>query len=160
MIVVSDTSPLCYLLLINLVELLPQLYGRVIIPESVCTELLNSDAPEMVKSWMAYPPDWLEIQAVTEKIDTALNDLDLGEREAIALAEQLKADLLLLDDRAARQLAVERNLSIIGVLGILGTAAKRGLIRFPEAIAQLQQTTFRASPQLIQRLLKEFQDEE
>ena len=160
MIVVSDTSPLCYLLLINLVELLPQLYGQVIIPESVCTELLNSDAPEMVKSWMAHPPDWLEIQAVTEEIDTALNDLDLGEREAIALAEQLNADLLLLDDRAARQLALERNLSIIGVLGILGTAAKRGLISFPEAIAQLQQTTFRASPQLIQRLLKEFQDEE
>lgn len=160
MIVVSDTSPLCYLLLVNLVELLPQLYGRVIIPESVCTELLNSDAPETVKRWMAHPPDWLKIQAVKEEIDSALDDLDLGEREAIALAEQLKADLLKLDDRAARQLALERNLSIIGVLGILGAAAKRGLISFPETIAQLQQTTFRASPQLIQRLLKEFQDEE
>ena len=158
MIVVSDTSPLCYLLLINLAELLPQLYGRVIIPESVCTELLNSDAPEIVKSWMAHPPDWLEIQAVTEEIDTTLNDLDLGEREAIALAEQLNADLLLLDDRAARQLAIERKLPIIGVLGILGTAAKRGLINFPEAIAQLQQTTFRASPKLIEALLKEFLD--
>ncbi|MCD8490226.1 MAG: DUF3368 domain-containing protein [Desertifilum sp.] len=140
MIVVSDTSPLCYLLLINLVELLPQLYGRVIIPQSVCTELLNSDAPVVVKRWMAYPPDWLEIQSVTEEIDRAL-----------------KADLVLLDDRAARQLALKRNLSIIGVLGILGTTAKRGLISFPDAIAQLQQTTFRASPQLIERLLKEFQ---
>jgi predicted nucleic acid-binding protein len=88
-----------------------------------------------------------------------LNDLDLGEREAIALAEYLDADLLFLDDRAARQLAVERNIAIIGVLDILGTAAKRGLINFPEAIAQLQQTTFRASPTLIQALLKTFQDE-
>lgn len=73
MIVVSDTSPLCYLLLINLVELLPQLYGRVIIPQSVCTELLSSDAPVVVKRWMAYPPDWLEIQSVTEEIDRAMN---------------------------------------------------------------------------------------
>lgn len=160
MIVVSDTSPLCYLLLIDLVDLLPQLYGQVIIPESVCNELLNSDAPEAVKSWMAQPPIWLDVQTVTGEIDRTLNDLDLGEREAIALAEQLNADLLLLDDRAARQLAIERNIPIIGVLGILGAAAKRGLISFPEAISQLQQTTFRASPTLIQSLLKTFQDEE
>lgn len=158
MIVVSDTSPLCYLLLINLVELLPQLYGQVIIPESVCRELLDSEAPEVVRNWIAQPPVWLEIQPAPELIDSDLDDLDLGEREAIALAEKLQANLLLLDDRAARQLALERSLPIVGVLGILGTAAKRGLISFPEAISQLQQTTFRASPKLIERLLEGFQD--
>jgi predicted nucleic acid-binding protein len=72
MIVVSDTSPLCYLLLINLVDLLPQLYGQVVIPESVCSELLNSDAPEAVRSWMAQPPSWLEIQTVAGEIDDTL----------------------------------------------------------------------------------------
>ncbi|MFQ3617555.1 MAG: DUF3368 domain-containing protein [Cyanobacteriota bacterium] len=93
-------------------------------------------------------------------LDPALHDLDLGEREAIALAEQLQADLLLLDDRAARQFAVERKLAIVGVLGVLGIAARRGLIKFSEAIADLQNTSFRASPTLIQSLLREFQDEE
>lgn len=157
MIVISDTSPLCYLLLIDCIDLLPQLYERILIPQSVCDELLNSETPEVVRNWLLEPPLWLDIQCVIGEIDPALFDLDLEEREAITLAEQLNADLLLLDDGKARRIAAQRDLPIIGVLGILGTAAQRNLIQFPEAIARLQQTTFRASPKLIQSLLKQFQ---
>lgn len=155
MIVVSDTSPLCYLLLIEGIEVLPQLFGRVIIPQRVRDELLAPAAPKVVQEWISQPPDWLEVQTITDQIDAALNQLDLGEQEAITLALQLKADLILLDDLAARRIATQLQLKIVGLLGILGSAANKGLIDFSAAIARLQQTTFRASPKLIQSLLQQ-----
>lgn len=160
MIVISDTSPLCYLLLIDLVDLLPQLYGRVIIPQAVRDELSAPGAPDIVQIWISQPPEWLEIQTITNQPDLMLSQLDLGELEAIALAEQLGADAILLDDREARQIATERGLEIIGLLGILGAAASSGLVDFSIAIERLQQTTFRASSRLIQSLLERYQQNE
>lgn len=155
MIVVSDTSPLCYLLLIDLIEVLPQLFGRVIIPQRVRDELLAPGAPEVVQEWISQPPDWLEVQTITAQIDAALNQLDLGEQEAITLALQLKADLILLDDLAARRIATQLQLEIVGLLGLLSSAAEKGRVNFSAAIERLQQTTFRASPILIQSLLQQ-----
>lgn len=154
-IVVSDTSPLCYLLLIEGVEILPQLFGRVIIPQRVRDELLAPAAPKIVQEWMSQPPDWLEVQTITEPINPALNQLDLGEQEAITLALQLKADLILLDDLAARRIATQFQLEIVGLLGILSSAADKGSVDFSAAIERLQQTTFRASSKLIQSLLQQ-----
>lgn len=145
MIVVSDTSPLCYLLLIELIEVLPLLFERVIIPQKVRDELLAPDAPKVVQEWILQPPNWLEVQTITEQINPALNQLDVGEQEAISLALQLKADLILLDDLAARRIATQFQLEIVGLLGIIKSAAERGLIDFSAAIEQLQKTTFRAS---------------
>jgi predicted nucleic acid-binding protein len=156
MIVVSDTSPLCYLLLIDLIDLLPQLYGRVIIPQTVQNELAASKSPTVVQNWIAQPPSWLEVQAIANLPDLMLDELDLGEQEAILLAEELRADLILFDDRVARQVASQRGLEIVGVLGILVKAAQRDMVDFPTAIARLQQTTFRASASLIQSLLQKF----
>jgi predicted nucleic acid-binding protein len=122
MIVVSDTSPVCYLLLINQIPVLQRLYGCVIIPQAVADELRASESPLIVKSWIAQPPNWLQIQPIKLPQDIELEKLDPGEREAILLAEQLKADLVILDDKAARRIAVERGLKIIGLLGILKDA--------------------------------------
>jgi predicted nucleic acid-binding protein len=97
MIVISDTSPLCYLILIDAVELLPQLYGCVIIPEAVYAELAASGSPVKVQSWINHHPSWLEVQSPADTLDVILGQLDAGERAAIALAEQLQADLVLLD---------------------------------------------------------------
>ncbi len=127
MIVVSDTSPLCYLLLIDLVDLMPSLFSRVIIPRTVYNELLAPSAPEVIRSWILHPPTWLEVQSVTSQIDAGLNQLDVGEREAIALAQQLGADLIVLDDKAARQIATERQLTVIGLLGVLGSEKRTSL---------------------------------
>lgn len=157
MIVVSDTSPLCYLLLIEGIEVLPQLFERVIIPQKVRDELLAPDAPKVVREWISQPPDWLEVETVTGQFDPALNQLDVGEQEAITLALQLKADLILLDDLAARRIATGLQQDIIGLLGILGSAAEKSLIDFPSAIARLQQTSFRASSKLIGSLLQQYQ---
>ncbi len=160
MAVVSDTSPLFYLLLIDLIDLLPELYGKVIIPQAVLNELSVPQAPEAVQAWIAQPPVWLEVLSIENPPDVELIQLDLGEQEAIALAEQLGADLIIVDDRDARQMALERGLNVIGLLGVLGVAAQQNLINFSVAIGRLQQTTFRASPVLIESLLERFRARE
>jgi predicted nucleic acid-binding protein len=80
--------------------------------------------------------------------------LGAGEREAIALAEELKSDVLLVDDWAARREAERRNLAIQGTLGLLGLAAERGLTDLARAIARLRTTNFRVSEELIQRMME------
>lgn len=81
MIVVSDTSPICYFLLINQIEILPVLYKVVTIHQTVANELSASESPSVVKNWMTQPPDWLQIQANTTIQSLELEKLDPGERE-------------------------------------------------------------------------------
>ena len=83
--------------------------------------------------------------------------LYLDEREAITLAAQLKADLIVLDDKAARRVSVEHGLHTTGLLGILDEAATRGLIDLLTAIERLQRTTFRTSPRFLKALLDRHQ---
>jgi predicted nucleic acid-binding protein len=93
-IVISDTSPLNYLILIDYVDILPALYTEVLIPESVADELRHADAPEGVRRWVDTPPSWLRIRpAVGDPAPLALQELDAGERDAILLAVHLRADL-------------------------------------------------------------------
>jgi predicted nucleic acid-binding protein len=154
MIVVADTSPINYLLLINQIDLLPRLFQQIIIPDVVRDEMLDPDAPLVLQEWIANPPSWLTIQSVPV-LDTTLNSLDPGEQAAITLAQTLPADLLIIDERLGRQIAEERGIAIIGTLGILDDAANQGLINLAEAIAQLRQTNFRVSRRIIQALLNE-----
>jgi predicted nucleic acid-binding protein len=153
MIVVADASPICYLLLIGQVELLQKLFGQVVIPQAVRREPSAEGAPAIVRTWIAHPPPWLQIQSVVTAPDALLGRLHLGEREAIALAKQLEADLIVLDEKAARRIAVECRLNTTGLLGMLDEAATRRLIDLPTAIERLQRTTFRASPRLLKALL-------
>jgi predicted nucleic acid-binding protein len=157
MIVVANTSPICYLLLIGHIDLLPVLFSHVIIPQAVHDELSHERAPAAVRSWIAKPPDWLEIQSVETTSDVALDRLHPGEREAIALAENLGADLIVLDEKAAREVAANRGLRVTGLLGILDEAATRGLIELSSVIDRLRQTTFRASPRLLKFILDRHQ---
>lgn len=83
--------------------------------------------------------------------------LGAGERDAITLAEELRADRLLIDDRDGRRKASRRKLPVIGTLGVLAASAERGLLDLPEVIERLRTTTFRASPQLLTALLERFE---
>jgi predicted nucleic acid-binding protein len=152
MIVVADTSPINYLLLINQIDLLPRLFQQIIIPDVVRDEMLDPDAPPVLQQWIANPPSWLTVQTAPT-IDTTINSLDPGEQAAITLAQTLPANLLIIDERLGRQIAEERGIAIIGTLGILDDAADQGLINLAEVIAQLQQTNFRVSRRIIQALL-------
>lgn len=80
--------------------------------------------------------------------------LGAGEREAIVLAQELRADLLLMDDKAGRQEAARRNLKVIGSLAVLEEGAKQGLLNLPDALARLQQTSYRISKEVLESLLE------
>jgi predicted nucleic acid-binding protein len=105
MIVISDTSPICYLLLIGEIELLSQLYGQVLIPKIVQQELSDNKAPTIVQNWIKNPPKWLRIETIQDNNDDPdLQDLDSGEKAAIILAEIQGADLVIIDDGLGRKI--------------------------------------------------------
>ena len=147
MIVVSDTSPLNYLVLIDLQHILPELFERILIPAAVREELQSAGAPEPIARFIATAPAWLEIRQVSE-IDPALHHLDRGEREVIALAASLSAGVLI-DESKGRLAARERGLAVSGTLGVLDLGVRRGLVNLSEALRRLEGTTFRVSPRLI-----------
>ena len=156
MIVIADTTPLNYLVLIDRVEILPELYGRVLIPPAVWEEFQRPETPEAVRTWIGRRPAWLEIHGIERSPEPALGILGAGEREAITLAEELHADRLILDDHAARRVATRRKLTVIGTLGVLAEASERGLVDFAEAIARLQATTFYVSPEVLAPLMQRY----
>lgn len=159
MSVVCDTSPLCYLILINHVEILPQLFNNILIANAVRTELLAEGSYTQVQNWITQPPAWLNIQPVTTLLPDLPNKLGAGEQEAISLAFHLNATLIILDDMDARVEALQRNLTVTGLLGILYRTRTQDLIDFSDAINRLQKTTFRASSTLIQSLLNRYHQE-
>jgi predicted nucleic acid-binding protein len=95
-IVISDTSPINYLVLIGKQDILPTLFDRIIVPQSVVRELSAAAAPHSVRRWIAAPPSWLEIREPVKSLGPELFLLGEGERDAIQLAEELKADLLVM----------------------------------------------------------------
>src|SRR5499426_462293 len=154
MLVVSDTSPINYLVLMQQETLLPILYERVVIPPAVYEELQRSQTPEEVRQWIAHPPVWLSVQWPQQPLSVRqFPRLDDGELEAIPLAQELGAAFLLMDDFEGRQEAERRALTVTGTLGVLETAAIRGLIDLPSVLAQLQATTFYASQRLYDEVL-------
>ena len=154
MIVVSDTSPLNYLILIDYQDVLPTLFGQIIIPQAVLDELQHEKTPEKIKDWIAAKPVWLDARNVRLSPSNKLENLDYGEREAIFLAEELGADAILIDERDGRREAAKLGFITIGTLSVLDRAAETGLISFAEAIERLRKTPFREPKQIVETLLK------
>ncbi len=152
-LVIADTSPINYLIQIHQIELLPRLFERVALPSTVQSELSHVRAPLPVQEWIANPPGWLEIHATPDVTQVALEGLDEGETAAIALAEALHADLLLIDEREGFRIAMRRGLPATGTLGVLDLAAERGLVDFAAAITALERTSFRLPATLLKILL-------
>jgi uncharacterized protein len=121
MIVVSDTSPITALLTIGKTNLIHEIFGEVLIPPSVHRELLRGH--------MTLPP-WLRVVEIRDvsHVRRFLNLLDAGEAEAIVLAEETHADMLLIDERKGRRVATAAGIHVIGLLGVVLLAKKRGLI--------------------------------
>ncbi len=149
MIVVADTSPLNYLIQINAEILLSPLYGRILVPHGVLQEMAQSGAPKVVREWAEQIPAWIDICSPLSEPDPSLSRLGIGEREAIQLAMERGADLLLIDERKGRLEASTRGITTTGTLGVLLTAGKLGLIDPAEAYRKLlTETTFRTSAEL------------
>jgi predicted nucleic acid-binding protein len=152
-IVVADASPLRYLILIEHTHVLPALYGHVIVPPAVITELTRERTPSLVRKWMVERRDWLHVQAPTQLTAPLRTDLGEGEREAIRLAVEMSADALLVDDRDARREAERLGVPVLGTLRVLADASQHGFADLAAVFARLRQTNFRASTQLLQQLL-------
>ena len=145
MIVVADTSPLNYLIRLGHPDVLNKIYGEVLVPHAVLMEMQHEDAPTEVRAWASAPPPWLEERQV-EQVDESLPvELGAGEREAITLALEVRADVLLIDERAGRKEAEERQIKVAGTLAVLLQASLRGYFELPEAMNRLRQYGFRAS---------------
>ena len=152
MIVISDTTPINYLALIGQIEILPALFKQVVIPAAVLAELKHPATPDAVQRWIRQPPAWLLVRSAAW-VDPQIR-LGPGEAEAISLAEEMHASLLLMDDRLGRREAESRGLSVAGMLNVLEAAAQRNLLNLPTAIADLRLTNFHISESLIQFALK------
>lgn len=155
MIVIADTSPLNYLILIGASDVLPLLYGSIHIAPACAYELTAPGAPEQVRRWLQERPNWLLVTTPQDISDPRLAHLDLGERETIALALQMTADLVLMDERDGRAAAQACGLTVVGTLRVLADAAATGAIDLAEGFARLRSTTFRGDPRLMDLLLRE-----
>jgi predicted nucleic acid-binding protein len=151
-LVVSNTTPLRYLIEIEQEQILFALYGGCLIPQAVAEELKDPKAPAKIRKWMENLPDWISIEEIAVDCAPDLMILDRGEIAAITLAETRKADLLLIDEKLGRRIAKERGIVTSGTLGIIKCASEKKLINLEETISNLQKTSFRFSSKLLDRI--------
>jgi predicted nucleic acid-binding protein len=113
------------------------------VPEPVASELSAPGAPAIVREWITEPPAWVDVHPVPPDVVSMItDDLDRGERAAIALAEMVHADLLLIDEAAGRAEAKRRHLRVTGTLGVLRAGAEQGLVNVPDLLERLKATSF------------------
>lgn len=153
--IVADTTPLNYLVLIQAADILPNLYRTVLIPPAVEAELAHPSTPASVRAWISQPPRWLEVVSVKQPVDSALAHLDAGEREAISLASELQAMLLLMDERDGVTIARQRGLKVVGTLAALDLAAAHGFVNLQTMFERLRATTFRSPVRLMVSMLEQ-----
>ena len=153
--VVADSGPLRYLVLIGAVDILPKRMGDVLIPSEVRDELDRPQTPTPVRVWITAPPFWLTVRPRPDVMDSALAELDPGERATIALALAVDADAVLMDDRAGVRAALAKGLAVLGTIGVLDRAARRSLVDLETAFTRLRATNFRYPAALLETLLEE-----
>ena len=144
---------LIYLERIGLLGLLPGIYGNVLIPEAVWSELARGSL-----AVVAGPPPWLAVGVVADRrlVSELGAELDAGESEAIALALEQRADLLLIDEQMGREAATRLGIKITGLLGVLVIAKHRGMLPSVEPqIRALRAVDFWLSDELVERILRQ-----
>lgn len=155
MSVVSNSGPIIHLSWIGQLDLLRTLFGEVLVPLAVRDEVLHAspDVPGLREIREAFTQGWLLPREAVSPLPTSLH---LGEAEAIALAREQAADLLLVDERRGRATALREGLRISGTLGILRLARNRGLIpAVTPFLDELLQRGFRLRPELAESIRRE-----
>ena len=150
-LIVADSGPIHYLVLCEAIEVLPKLYGRLLVPPAVADELTHAHTPPAVSQWIHGMPPWASVRSPLQ-LDPA-TQLGLGERQAIALALELGATQLLIDDRAARRIAALRGVLTTGTVGILEQAAAGGFLNLREAMQKLLSTNFRIDAEIVREVI-------
>lgn len=160
MIVISNATPLIGLSMLGRFELLREVFGTILISTAVYDELIGKGADRggAAEVTKGVADGWISVANVTATpiLTTLKVDLDEGEAEAITLALERHADLLLLDERKGRAKANALGLEVTGTIGILLLAREKGIeidLRFE--LRQLKTQGFRISDSLIERIVKE-----
>lgn len=157
MVVVADTTPLRYLIVMGRQGLFPALFGQIRIPRMVLAELSASGTPPEVAAFARAVPEWRRVEDVRVELMTAIQArLDPGEREALALPCELGADLVVMDDAQGRREAAVLGLGVIGTVGLLRLAVERGLADASEVIEDLGRTNFYFSADLLRNAFAEW----
>ena len=153
MIAVSNTTPLRYLIAIGQDDLLGKLFEKVFVPTGVHEELTDARTPEAVRRRVL---SWFEVRAVRQSHEATFPvTLHRGEREAILLAEALRADVLLVDEQIGRTIALSRKLPLSGTLGVLERADRMGFVSdFPQILERLKASGFFIADSLEQQLVQ------
>ena len=155
MLIVSDTSPITNLIKIDQLDLLKILFQQAIIPQKVYEELADYENQGNVIDSQS----WIIVKAVKDQsaVERLKNILDPGEAEAIILAQELKANFLIIDERKGRKIAETRGITITGLLGVLIRAKKKEIV--PKLKPLLDKLInlggFRISKILYQKILEE-----
>jgi predicted nucleic acid-binding protein len=156
-IVVSNTSPISNLAMVGQLTILQEIYSKIIIPTAVYNELTDEGAGDVVAT-AVQTSIWIETQPVANLtlVTSLQSKVNEGEAEAIALAIELKADELLIDERLGRREATRLGVPITGVLGVLLIAKQRGLIAAVKPVMDelIAQAVFRVSSQLYADILQ------
>lgn len=154
-LVVSNAGPLITLAKIKRFSLLKELFGCIVVPQAVFDEVVHHGAGEP-GAQETNDADWIETRPAKDDFAVSVlrEDVGAGESEAIVLAQELGADLLLLDDALARRKAERVGLTVIGTLGVLLLAKHGGLLAAVDPVLdELRQTDFRASARVYQEVL-------
>ncbi len=155
MIIVSDTSPIANLILIDKLDILRLVFTHVIIPPAVDKEIRALEDFE-IDLQKYHSSDWISIKEPSNKLDLIKlkGSLDTGELEAICLAKELKANLLLIDERIGTRKAKEIGLQTIGLIGVLVKAKQENYIsNVGSIIRQLRNEGFWISDNLVKIIL-------
>lgn len=154
--VIVNTGPLVSLSKIHKLQII-QKFGNILAPQGVISEI-NYKQDEVSAEVSKASHDWLKIKIVKDKnlLDVLTKELDGGEAEVICLALEQKADWVVLDDHDARRFAHRYGLNVIGTLGLLAWAKKKGFIKsFLSEVERLQNAGFYATAELTKKLAKE-----
>ena len=140
--IVADTTVFRYLVVLEVTNILPALFGHVLIPPAVFNELQRASTPAVVRTWFANLPPWVHIQPLLTPPAPTLSYLGDGEQEAIQLMHEQRVPLLVTDDRQAYNAALARSIPVTRTLRVLEMAAERGLLDFPTIMTRLRAAGF------------------
>ncbi len=157
--IVSNTSPLRYLIAVGEADLIRKVFGEVVIPPAVFAELTHPSGREDVRQWIEQCPAWLNMRGLDSAPSHDLvTTLDPGEREAIQLALEIQPDFVLMDERLGRRAATALGLPVIGALGLLGEAYGLHHIAEPlQVLDEMRRIGFRVSPPLYRKFEQKLQ---
>ena len=157
MIIVSNSGPLIALSKLNLLFILQDLFGGIVIPAEVWKEVVErgkgkagSEAIEKAK--------WIKVQDVGDdlSVEVLCRNIDRGEAEAIILAKRINADILILDEKIAREIAMAVGLKVVGSLALIYEGIKRGIVdqTLAEIIKKMRERNIWISDEVIEEITK------